>query len=389
MKNYKFRSFLLLSSLIGASYANNYDYKQFQHLVHSNKHHRFANDPQPGYGFSSDLNDFAISQCYAATANITGQTSTLSFSSSMDTGELAKSLGVDVSIKGGFGMFSANAAASYLKEHSETSTDMQIQFYETISNKVDLNYNMESQLLLSLAGQAIYQDGTNDNFRLYCGDTLVTSYDQGALLIMTATLHFTSAKDKEAFKASAGGEFGSYAAFEASVSNDASTSHTNATITISAFQEGGDPTQLSKVLAGVTTSCTADDTTGCTSGMNAIGAYAATDFPSQFTKDAQSIWTGPLVFLGGFTKGPSVGSVLHLAPSFLSPEIQEDRDKLFSSYLLSNYYYTKTYNLINNYPIDLLKTPLADQLTNLYNSSKRNMSVFAGQYTEGSLCNIG
>ncbi len=47
-------------------------------------------------------------------------------------------------------------------------------------------------------------------FRLFCGDTLITSYTESALLVFSVKIMFREQQSKEDFKASVGGSFAGF-----------------------------------------------------------------------------------------------------------------------------------------------------------------------------------
>lgn len=91
---------------------------------------------------------------------------------------------------------------------------------------------------------------------------------------------------------------------------------------------GGSPEELGAILDPSISQCDIKHTDKCQSVINTLIEYSKTKFPSQFKKEG-SIWTNPLVFLGGIATDFNLADFgLKIAPSFVTNEVEIERKKL-------------------------------------------------------------
>jgi hypothetical protein len=128
---------------------------------------------------------------------------------------IVNTFGVDVTAKMSFAMFSAGASYSYLRSIQNTASSFSISYYHSIERDVALNFN--SSGVLNEIGKMIYQDGQNEEFRIACGDQIISSYKQRALLFFTFNLHFNNKIDKEIIQSKLGGSIGGIASISGSI----------------------------------------------------------------------------------------------------------------------------------------------------------------------------
>lgn len=115
---------------------------------------------------------------------------------SYSTDQLAKELGFDIEAKLTHWQFSVNTFLSYLNKIEENNFAVSYSYLYRVASTVTARYPYSPDKILSEIGADIYQNGGNPLFRILCGDTLVTSYDVGALLVASVTIEFSSHEHK-------------------------------------------------------------------------------------------------------------------------------------------------------------------------------------------------
>jgi hypothetical protein len=122
-------------------------------------------------------------------------------------------------------------------------------------------------------------------------------------------------------------------------------------IIINGLQMGGDPTQLAKILTGSIVSCDTNNIESCKKTAEEMIKYSSEYFPNQFSENA-SIWTTPLVPLGGFSKDHFVSDFgLILADSYVTNEVIEGRKYLLCEVRNSKNHVYGFQSMLTNYPI--------------------------------------
>ncbi len=76
---------------------------------------------------------------------------------------------------------------------------------------------------------------------MICGDKFIDSYKAGAMLILGMKLEFHNHADKESFAFHFGASFGSFASLSADIQKSSSKISISGTVTIQAYQVGGNP----------------------------------------------------------------------------------------------------------------------------------------------------
>ena len=94
---------------------------------------------------------------------------------------MTNTLGVDVTTKLNFGLFSIKATHHYTRSIRDTDTSFSINYYHLVEREVSLKF--DSAGVLNDNGNKIYQSGKNNLFRVTCGDQIITSYKQRASLL--------------------------------------------------------------------------------------------------------------------------------------------------------------------------------------------------------------
>ena len=334
---------------------------------------------QPGMAYASDSLAPAPTACFSpSTISDSGQNSTMEFNQSVDVEKLAKTLGISGDLSGGYGAFSANDTFKYLNSVKENDLSLSANYYQVVSSDKNMTYSYDPNTILNAVGKSIYNNGANPMFRLFCGDKLITSYNQGALLILSVKINFHDKTQKEQFVNTFGAGFGSFANAGIEISSTMRKYGMQGTISISGFQLGGDPTQLGKAVSTAVTQCDINNVAACQATIAGLVKYVSENFPTQFQKDDTGrIWLSPLVPLGGYTKDYSIDEFgMLLAPSYVMTEVQAARDALLAQQNKNDYYATHLNNVIKNYPFALVAN-YKDQLIAERNVVEKNLKTLA------------
>lgn len=83
---------------------------------------------------------------------------------------------------------------------------------------------------------------------MLCGDHYITSYQQGALLTMGLNIKFSNSNAKKEFEEKAGATFGDIVRAAESIKSVVTEYQITGSVIIQAFQMGGEPSQLAKIL---------------------------------------------------------------------------------------------------------------------------------------------
>lgn len=310
---------------------------------------------QPGMGYSTDTQCLAKTVCYKTeTAHKSGQSSILQFEEALTFQDILKTFNLEVDLKLGWGVFSTDNMFKYFKSVEEDNYSLSINYYQKVADNMMMTFSYDPDNILTDVGKKIYNNGKNPMFRLLCGDTLVSSYEEGAVLVLSMRIVFGSKEEKDEFTTKVGVNIGSFINASTTISTTASKYNLNGQIEILAFQMGGDPTQLSKLLASSAVQCEIKNITACQETAKGLIDYVSNNFPSQFNKDSHGIWTSPLVPLASFQKDYLVSDFgLSLSPTYVNPKVERAREDLIE--LHNKYeYYSKNLNLlIKKYPIKL------------------------------------
>ena len=202
-----------------------------------------------GQGYSTDEQMAAPFNCFNP-GNITtapGGESILHFDNAQSFDEIQKQLDVDVTTKVGIGPFSSKISASYARYVQDDHYSQNFNYFEKVFLPTQIwNPSGYGPSILNAIGQGAYQQGPQQ-FRLVCGDLVVTQQDMGISLYSSMKMSFSSYSDKQTFQAHAGASFGSMADVSAKVQSIVSQYSLNGEVEISAFQQGGDPSKLPQI----------------------------------------------------------------------------------------------------------------------------------------------
>ncbi|XP_018008251.1 uncharacterized protein LOC108665956, partial [Hyalella azteca] len=280
-----------------------------------------------GAGYSGDSQQIGPQICYNATVSSTsGQQAYVQMNTAISFSDLESQLKISVDISGKFPMFSAEAGASYLRSVQDKDYSLSLNYYEYATNNVGVQLAGYGEAALTEVGKGFYNGGKNPYFGLLCGDNYITSYQQVALLAMGINIKFSSSVAKQEFEEKAGATFGSIISAAESVKN---------VVMMQAFQVGGDPSQLSKILNkdssgkyyALTCSLTAME--DCVKAAGGLLDYAKESFSTQFSFQNNTGLTPLGIAFSQYASIKYIGLVA--PPSLVTQEVIQDRDSLFTT----------------------------------------------------------
>lgn len=265
--------------------------------------------------------------------------------------EIEKSLRVDVSVKIGIGVFSVEADVSFMKEIKDTDYSMSINYYQYVQSELTMDMGYGPAGALTEDGLRVYGpvDNPNPRFGLICGDRFISSFKVGANLIFSLKLHFQSHSDKSQFEVKFGLKFGSFVNIALDIQAIAKTTNINGRVEIMAYQSGGNPADLAKLLnstcgsAYCAASCSLTNMNDCIGAMNGLLKYASNNFPSQVNlQDPKTV----APFSTGFADLQDIKWLgLNTPKSYVTKDVIGMRQTLANS-LLANQYYIDTFTLL-------------------------------------------
>jgi hypothetical protein len=252
-------------------------------------------DIYPGKGYSLETRQLSRFICYDTTVRYAHPQGAMRFSSAMSYNDLVKMFTFDASANLNLSFFSSDAKLNYLKSIQDTSYSYSLSYGQYAMNTVYIEPKSFGIETLNNKGKKIFEYyGINSKFNKFCGDSFITSYKQGAIIIMSLNLIFDNMQQKEEFKAHIGSSVGNIARLAADIQKIAASKGVNVKMAVQAYQRGGDPTQLAQIIdkdpSGqyYSITCNIYNMNDCVRVANGVFKYAADVFPKQFSlKDQQ------------------------------------------------------------------------------------------------------
>ena len=90
----------------------------------------------------------------------------------------------------------------------------------------------------------VYKDGHNNDFRLACGDQIITSYKQRASLMFAFNLRFRNKFERQTFSTKIGGKYAGIGSISGDIQKIAKENNIEGTIDLQVYQIGGDPRKV-------------------------------------------------------------------------------------------------------------------------------------------------
>ena len=212
---------------------------------------------------------------------------------------LSKTLNVDISVNGGWGLFSSSASANYLHHTSNTQYSENFTYEERYyaTGLLDISKLSSGTQALSAVAADVY----NSNFTEFTnrfGDSYIKQLPFGAVLLVNVQLQFATTLDKQTFNAKLGASLGSLLNATATVKKIVDESHIKGQLEISAYQLGGTPEELPHIFNKDAkgqyyfTQCQLSDLNSCANTIGGVIDYARNNF-SQQIKDATKLGEPP------------------------------------------------------------------------------------------------
>ena len=265
----------------------------------------------------------------------------INLSDSMSQTELSKELNVNVSSNGGWGEFSASASANFMNSISNSTYTENITYGERFYAVKSIDYSsLYGKNVLNPAGKQVYSIGIKAFTDRY-GDNFIIGLPVGAIFLANVKLSFASEKTKQVFDATVGGSYGSIFSISTKVSNAIAQSNIQGSITVSAYQEGGDPAQLANIFTKSSSggydavTCDFNNLSNCKAIITGIIDYAKNNFTKQIEQPlhAGNAPEGNLAVVGGpITRTySSVFGLQNATPP--SSDVLKERQRLAITYL--------------------------------------------------------
>lgn len=281
-----------------------------------------------GMGWNADSEIF-VGRCIEGELETAGiNESSVVFDNSMSQDQLMRALGLSFSAKGRYGVYSGRASAQFAATAREDSFS-NVTIYRA-------QYDFENAMFVpngkrSAVGEQVYRAQGHANspvgvWERSCGHEYVSQITKGAQLIISARIDFLSEEDRREFN----GRFsikGPAWSAKAQLSEAAEKFKDRASVSISAYQQGGDVSQLSKAFSRVDESddssylirCSMIDIEACIQTLSQIIRYATEDddsknyFPAQIANNGAD---------GG-------ADILYLTSDYFTAGIFPDHDSLY------------------------------------------------------------
>lgn len=293
-----------------------------------------------GQGWSTD-NDASVGQCLVGGVEYVGKPSgSLSLDSVYSYEDVMK----DLDFKDGgtikFMSLEATAALNYVQMLKDTDFTQTFTYRASVHLK-NRHFNLPSdQSPLSWIGQQYVHDPVS--FRLFCGDRFVSQQELGGALYVAVKFHFHTHEEKKKFEVTLKAGMGSLINLSESLSLAADAVGKQGSVSITAFQIGGDPTRLGSILGASSgdkevpiLNCGFDNLIPCHEALKAIVIYASSsdngNFPSQFQKDDSESLVGPAV-LKNILQNYETVVPLKMGPTLITSQIADARLKVSQLY---------------------------------------------------------
>lgn len=273
-----------------------------------------SQDKVPGYRPS--VSHKSETKCFIAQNALIGNQNIVSDLDSWKTdSELLRHLNIPEWIVS----FSNEPDMIYLRGVQADDFSLTYHIYMKISRWVEYSYDYADSILTDYASKLLKAQNKR-MFLTMCGDSLISSYEEGAILIITVKLNFQSILDKIRFL-----ESKKPPAFL----NDTllQSQYPGLQVMISAFQIGGDPLALPIP----TTKCDLSNIGQCSKSLKRVITYARETFSKQLST-SNIPWENQFVRLRGIIQGPYLTDIGYELPSDISSEAFEEGRSLLKEY---------------------------------------------------------
>jgi hypothetical protein len=297
-----------------------------------------ANTPQAtlGFGYSTDRTTPTVNCLVSGTTTYGGSGEGLvDVARNYNLYQVKQQLHLNTDVDVDIGIFSADMSADFVRE-LESDEYSEAFIYRTWIRLKNSIYNPPEQgEILNTRGKNLYNLG-GDKFRYYCGDKYVGQLEWGGYLYVAVKFIFNSKSDKETFNSEMSTSFGDVFEMDAKLSSAVSKISKNGAIRIQAYQLGGDPTKLGKILGGgggeaPVVYCSFDDLGKCKQMLDNVIKYATNssddNFPTQIKIGGPEIPVSAAQTNLDLNDYEDLGYPI-LSPSKVTPEIKASRHDL-------------------------------------------------------------
>ena len=294
-----------------------------------------------GEGWSSD-NNAPVGQCLLGGMRHVGMPSaSISMGVSYSYNDVMKQLHFKSAGAVAFPGFSSKALLSYLTLLRDTGYSKTFIYRATVFLKRRHFVAPPDRSPLTWIGREYLKDPVK--FRAYCGDQFIAEQKIGGAFYVALKFHFHTRAQKTKFNARVGVSFSSSLAnLSTRLEKVAASFPTSGSLSVIAFQIGGDPTKLGRILGAKNgslrtslTSCRLDSIADCHALIDQILNYASQsevgNFPLQFIKDDPYSVVGPGVLENVFQGMRTIVPVT-LGPSLATQPIVDARARISKKY---------------------------------------------------------
>lgn len=220
------------------------------------------------------------------------------FTDTISSDVVGNLLNTSVSGNADFGLFSVSLAAKYTRDSMDSRQSMNFSYLQTMAADATFTVKGLGNNILSPDAQSLLAQG-NDAFTNVCGNSIVQSSKEGAVLMVNVSIQFANASLKEQFEGEASGSISGIGSIKGAFEQSSQTSTKNATFSVKAYQLGGDPTKLAKIFGNPDpqgqyniVTCSATNLDSCQNMINDVISYAKNDFQTSVNfKDPNTLYT--------------------------------------------------------------------------------------------------
>jgi hypothetical protein len=336
-----------------------------------------------GTGYSSDLQTPASKTCYKTSKTTSTDETYFSLDQAVSMQDIANLLQINISTSNNLMFYNTNPLLNYFNIIQETSYNVTLNYYSAYISMINEEYVLEEDQILSEEGETLYRDIHNYTFRLECGDSLISSYNQGAVFIVSAILTFDNPVQKAQFMNSTGLNVSTWENITDELTGLVAVNNYTGTISLTAFQYGGDSTALKPIVDTLTIKCNLTNMTLCANTTLALYLYAKTNFLSQIA-DPKTLQQ---VTFGGYTIGQNLSDILTLSPSPINSTVQAAQAWILTTFLSYSNWSSIITQLIESYPVSL-ESDLLVLLNGYINDLNSQVQLLLTGPTQGLSTNV-
>lgn len=292
-----------------------------------------------GQGWSSD-NDSPVAKCLIGAIDHVGTPSgSLTLDTRYSYHDVLKQMNLSVDGRVSLLGFSLNANAKYANMLRDTALSSSFIYQASVLLKNRQFEVPNDRNPLTWIGQQYFNHPVK--FRKFCGDQFITQQKIGGSLYVAIKFYFHNMEKKKSFDQFAKASFGNFISIEQNLSKLSKDIKQDGSVSVIAFQIGGDPTKLGQILGspdGKTASvltCHLNNVSACEATMGQVLNYASQNsrgnFPNQFNDANPNHAIGPGVIENELQDYGVVIPIEH-SPSLVTPDIRNARKKLSSLY---------------------------------------------------------